>query len=134
MSMRLETLPLLLGGAIGLIGLTLVWDAWAADTFVAPERRQRPRRERDRGGEFLVGLGTIAMGAAFIGRDTWRWDTVAVIAGALLLLIGAVRNRAYIREVFSGGSRRRVSPADEVTEATPLTASEPLAEGARRIR
>ena len=71
--MRLETFPLILGVLIGLIGLALLFDAWAPDAmFVSEERRHRPRRDRDRWGEALVGLGMIALAAAFVGRDTWR--------------------------------------------------------------
>ena len=100
-AMRLETIPLILGGLIGLVGLALLFDAWVADdVLVTSERRQRPRRERNRFGEALVGLGVIAMAVAFIGRDTWRYSTVAVIAGAILLLWGAQRNAAYLREGF----------------------------------
>src|SRR5436190_13014296 len=98
--MRLETLPLILGGLFGLIGLGLVLDAWVAENVVVSERRRRPRRERDRFGEALVGLGVIAMSAAFIGRDTWRYSTVSVIAGTVLLLWGAKRSAYYIRSVF----------------------------------
>lgn len=100
--MRLELLPLILGVVIGLIGFGLVLDAWVADDIVVPsERRRRPRRERDRWGEALVGLGIMAMGAAFIGRDTWRYSTVTVIAGAVLLLWGTKRNGGYLRGVFA---------------------------------
>src|SRR6185436_18600585 len=99
--MRLEMLPLVLGGLLGLIGLALVFDAWVPDNIVVKEeRRRRIRRERDRFGEALVGLGVVAMAAAFIGRDTWRYTTVAVIAGAVLLLWGTLKNSGYIREIF----------------------------------
>ncbi|HMC55880.1 MAG TPA: hypothetical protein VKH19_11945 [Gemmatimonadaceae bacterium] len=99
-------IPLVLGGLLGLIGLALVLDAWAPDNIVVKEeRRRRMRRQRDRFGEALVGLGVVAMAAAFIGRDTWRYSTVTVIAGAVLLLWGAVKNSGYIREVFARGDR-----------------------------
>lgn len=115
--MKLELLPLVLGGLLGLVGLALVVDAWAPDNIVVPvERRQRMRRDRNRFGEAMVGFGVIAMAAAFVGRDTWRYSTVTVIAGAVLLLIGALRNSAYIREVFVRGDRAK------------------LGEGSRRIR
>ena len=115
--MRLETVPLVVGALLGLIGLALVFDAWAPDNIVVKEeRRRRMRRERDRFGEALVGFGVIAMAAAFIGRDTWRYATVSVIAGAVLLLWGSLKNGAYIREVFARGDRQK------------------LMEGSRRIR
>jgi len=115
--MRLEHIPLILGALIGLVGLLLVLDAWAPDNMVvAKERRRRMRRERNRFGEALVGFGVLAVAAAFIGRDTWRYTTVSVIAAAVLLLWGATSNAKYIREVFTRADRPK------------------LAEGSRRIR
>ena len=109
--MRLETIPLILGGLIGLIGLGLVFDAWLKDDIISsPERRKRPRRERNRFGEALVGFGVLAMAAAFIGRDTWKYSTVTVIAGAVLLLWGAKLNAAYLRELGRGGKRETIVP------------------------
>jgi len=106
-AMRLETIPLIVGGLIGLVGLLLVLDAWLPDhLIVSPERRRRPRLPRDRVGEAMVGLGVLAMAAAWIGRDTWRYSVLAVIAGALLLLWGALRSRPYLRAAFQGASRR----------------------------
>jgi hypothetical protein len=111
--MRLEMLPLILGVLIGLIGLALMFDAWAPDNIVVPnERRRRPRRERDKFGESLVGLGVLAMAAAFIGRDTWRYSTVTVIAGSALLLLGVWRNSGYLREVFVRSDRKKPKVAD----------------------
>jgi hypothetical protein len=117
--MRLETIPLVIGALIGLIGIGLIIDAWAPDDLiVSPERRQRPRRERDRFGEALVGLGVMAMAAAFIGRDTWRYSIVTVIAGSVLLLWGAKRNAQYLRATFARGDRPKAK----------------FAEGSRRLR
>ena len=107
--MRLETIPLILGVLIGLIGLGLVFDAWLKDDLiVSAERRRKPRRERNRFGEALVGLGIMAMGAAFIGRDTWKYSTITVIVGAVLLLWGAKLNSAYLRDL--GRGRRTITP------------------------
>ncbi len=106
-AMRLETIPLIIGGLLGLVGLALVLDAWLPDNLVvAPERRQRPRLQRDRKGEAMVGLGVLAMATAWIGRDTWRYSVVAVILGAVLLLWGVLRSRAYLRAAFQGAARR----------------------------
>jgi hypothetical protein len=113
--MRLETLPLVLGVLLGLLGLAMVVDAWVVDEIaVSDERRRRFRVPRDRWGEALLGLGIIAMAAAFAGRDTWRYTVVSVIAGAVLLLWGLKRSAGYLRGVFtrsdvpgpSEGSRR----------------------------
>src|SRR5688572_2403768 len=102
--MRIDLLPIILGAVLGLIGLGLLFDAWAADRMSASvERRRRPREERDRKGEALVGLGVLAMAAAFIGRDTWRYSIVTVIAGAVLMLWGIKRNGAYLRGVMGRG-------------------------------
>ena len=105
--MRLETFPLVLGGLIGLIGIALLFDAFMPDQLAPQERRQHKRRERDRFGESLVGLGVVAMAAAFLGRDTWRYSIVTVIAGTVLLLWGAKRNGGYLREVFARSIRPR---------------------------
>lgn len=110
--MRLETFPLILGFLLGLIGLALVFDAWVPDKSIVPqERRKRPRRERDRLGEALVGLGAIAMAATFVGRDTWRYSIVAVIAGSLMLLWGAKRSTPYLKGLFT--HRERAKPIVE---------------------
>ena len=121
MSMRLETIPLIVGALLGLIGLALVFDAWLKDELIVPqERRRRPRRERNRFGEALVGLGVIGMAAAFVGRDTWRYSTVTVIAASVLLLWGLKLNFGYLR-----GSLGRTGPAKPDPK---------LAEGSRRVR
>ena len=56
----------------------------------------------------MVALGTASMGAALIGRDSWRWGTVAVFAGVVLLIAGAVANRQLLKEMllFRGAARR----------------------------
>ena len=106
---KIEQFPLLLGVLVALVGLTILLDAWQAGG-VAPlrERRRRTRAVPNKGGQTLVALGTMCMAAALLGRDTWRWGTISVLAGTALLLIGAVMNRAYLREVllFRGAARR----------------------------
>jgi len=107
--MKLEQFPILLGVVVALIGLTILLDAWQAGG-VAPlrERRRRTRAVPHKVGQTLVALGTLCMAAALIGRDTWRWGTISVLVGASLLVIGAIMNRAYLREVllFRGAARR----------------------------
>jgi hypothetical protein len=108
--MRIELLPLIFGILVGLVGAGLVFDAWTPDyILVKGERRRRPRAERHRAGEAAIGLGVLCMAAAFIGRDTWAYSVVAVIAGTLLLLYGAVMNRSYLGSLISnrGALRRR---------------------------
>ena len=136
--MKLETFPLILGGLVALFGIALIVDAWLDDyTIIRRERRRRPRRERDRTGEFLMGLGVLGMAAAFIGRDMWRYRIVAAIAGAVFLLWGMLKNGKYLREVLvNRGAKRRAYPpmdrgmstkaANEVTaSANARAASEP---------
>lgn len=102
--MRIEALPIVLGVVVGLIGLFLLFDAWAKEgLWKSIERRERPRLERDRKGEALVGLGVLAMAAAFIGRDTWKYSVVTVIVGSVLMLWGIKRNSAYLRGVMGRG-------------------------------
>ena len=110
--MRLELIPLLLGVLLGLVGLGLVLDGWLEDdTLVSRERRRRPRTERHRGGEVLLGLGTLAMAIAFIGRDGFRYSILIALIGVPLLLIGGWKNRRYLREsVMNRGASRRGQP------------------------
>ena len=102
--MRIEALPIILGVVLGIVGLGLLFDAWAEDRRTSSiERRRLPREGRDRKGEALLGLGVLAMAAAFIGRDTWRYSIVTVIAGSVLMLWGIKRNGAYLRGVLGRG-------------------------------
>jgi xanthine/uracil permease len=120
--MRLEQLPIVLGVIVALIGLTIALDAWQAGG-VAPlrERRRRTRAVPHKAGQTLVALGALCMAAALIGRDTWRWGTIAVIAGAALLIIGAIMNRAYLKEVllFRGAARRGEGDKNSRLNQTP---------------
>ena len=119
--MPIEVIPLIAAGLVGLIGLGLVFDAWTPDEIIVKnERRRRPRIERSRGGEALIGLGVLCMAAAFAGRDTWRYSVVSVIAGTVLLLAGAFANRRYLGSVISnrGALRRRSQDAKEAPSDT----------------
>ena len=122
--MRVETIPLILGVLVALVGLGLVADAWLPEQMLhRSERRRRARAERHLGGEASIGLGILCMAAALIGRDTWRYGTVSVILGTVLFLIGAWLNRSYLKErVTNRGQLRRGAPKPK----------EP--EGRRRIR
>jgi hypothetical protein len=114
--MKLEQFPILLGVLVALIGLTIALDAWQAGG-VAPlrERRRRTRALPHKAGQTLVALGTLCMAAALMGRDTWRWGTISVLAGSSLLIIGAIMNRKYLREVllFRGASRRGIGVGEK---------------------
>ena len=110
--MPIELVPVIVGALVGLLGLGLIFDAWTPDDIVVKkERRRAPRIERSRGGEAMIGLGVLCMAAAFIGRDTWVYSVVSVIAGAVLLLFGTIANRKYLREVI--GNRGKLRRRDE---------------------
>ena len=114
--MRLETIPLIIGGIIALIGLGLLADAWSAETIPSiRERRRAQRTERSLGGEATIGLGVLCIAAAIIGRDTWAYVTVAIIAGIVLVLLGAYANRRYLRDRISNrGALRRAETSEDM--------------------
>jgi hypothetical protein len=120
--MKLEQLPILLGLLMAIAGLTILLDAWQAGG-VSPlrERRRRTRTVPHKAGQSLVALGTLCMGAALIGRDTWRWGTISVLAGILLVLIGAIMNRVYLKEIllFRGAARRGDGEKNSRLNQTP---------------
>jgi hypothetical protein len=120
--MTLEQVPILLGVLVALIGLTIALDAWQAGG-VAPfrERRRRRRAVPNKAGQTLIALGTLCLAAALMGRDTWRWGTISVLAGSSLLVIGAIMNRAYLKEVllFRGAARRGEDAKDQRLHETP---------------
>ena len=107
--MRLEWLPIIFGAIIAIGGIALVADAWLPDRNPeVKDRRRRQRAERHRGGEAVIGLGVLALGAAIIGRDVWRGSLYAVAVGGVLLVVGALMNRKFLREQmdFRGPARR----------------------------
>lgn len=114
--MKLEQFPIVLGVLVALIGLTIALDAWQAGG-VSPlrERRRRTRAVPHKAGQTLVAIGTLCMAAALIGRDTWRWGTISVLVGSALLVIGALMNRKYLKEVllFRGAARRGEGGGDK---------------------
>jgi len=120
--MKLEQFPILLGALVILVGLTILLDAWQAGG-VAPlrERRRRVRATPHKAGQTLVALGIFCMAAALIGRDTWRWGTISVLAGASLIVVGAIMNRTYLREVllFRGAARRGEGEKNSRLSQTP---------------
>ena len=133
--MRLEHLPLILGVLIGILGVALMADAWIPDdTFVSSERRRRQRAERHRTGEGLVGIGTLCLAAALIGRDTWRYGTLTILIGAILLAIGVGLNHRFLREVlFFRGPARRAREGERVVTSPQATDSLAERETAREI-
>jgi hypothetical protein len=118
---RVETIPLILGVLVALLGVGVIADAWLPEKVLyQSERRRRARAERHLGGQMSIGLGVLCMAAALLGRDTWRYSTVAVIAGTILLILGAWLNRSYFRERISNrGELRRGAPGAEDRERKP---------------
>lgn len=131
--MRLELLPIVLGAIVGFAGIGLVADAWLPDRdFIrGSERRRRIRAERHRVGEGLVGLAVILVGIALIGRDAWRFTPWLAGFACLLIVIGAILNRRYIREQldFRGPARR-----DPNTDIKPGMPERTPTRGRSRIR
>ena len=117
--MRAETIPLILGILVALIGAGLIADAWLPEhVLYRSERRRRAGAERHLGGEAAIGFGVLCMAAALLRRDTWRDGTVAVNVGTLLFVTGAWLNRAYLRERISNrGELRRGAPKPDEPEA-----------------
>lgn len=112
--MRVETIPLIIGIIVALVGLAVLADAWLPEdmTFGADRRRQA-RTERSIGGEACLGLAVLCFAAAIFGRDTWRYGTVAVIVGSVLFVIGVIANRHFLRDrIVNRGALRRGGLAD----------------------
>ena len=129
--MRIEVIPLVIGVLVALLGLGILFDAWSPDArSVSTERRRRPRVERHRGGEALIGFGVLALAAAFLARDTWRFSILVVMIGAGFLILGTFLNRKYLREAYTnrGPLRRRDLPDSDVAEAPRVPAEPPVAE------
>lgn len=128
--MKLEQIPIILGVVVLLVALAIGYDAFSPEERRPfRERRRRRRADLNRGGELLVALGTASMGAALIGRDSWRWGNVAVFAGVALLVAGTSLNRQFLKELllFRGASRRATGD-----ESTPPQDDKPR--GKMRIR
>ena len=114
-----------------MLGIGIMFDAWKPDAVVSSqERRRRPRIERHRNGEAMIGLGVLALGAAFIGRDGWRYSTLVVIIGAVFLVVGTALNGRYVRELFvnRGPLRRRdaIEPSPAAANVSDKTSESPL--------
>lgn len=107
--MRLEHIPIVLGVIVCLIAVAMMVDA-ASPESARPfrERRRRQRAEINSVGELFAGLGTLCMGVALIANDAWRWKTVVILGGVVLMVLGTIMNRAYLREMllFRGAARR----------------------------
>ncbi len=100
--MRLETIPLVLGILIAIPGIALIADAFIADGTFLRERRRRERPQRNRYGEAALGLGLLLVAAALIGRDTWRYTTLAILLALIAFAAGLALNIKYVRGLMFG--------------------------------
>jgi putative Mn2+ efflux pump MntP len=101
--MRVETIPLILGLLLFLMGAAMMADAIVADSAAhVAERRSRERPERSRAGEIIFGLGMICVAAVLVGRDQWRFTTLAIAVAVVLVVIGVGLNLRYIRGSLFG--------------------------------
>jgi peptidoglycan/LPS O-acetylase OafA/YrhL len=107
--LRVETIPLILGILVALIGIGILADAWLPeDVPYRRERRRRAREERHLGGEAAIGVGVLCMAAALIGRDSWPYGNVVMILGAIMILVGGVLNKRFFRDrIVNRGALRR---------------------------
>lgn len=106
--MRLEQLPILLGIAAAVLGLGLVADGLIPDRSPRrTERRRRSRPTRNRPGEMVLGLGVLAVAAALIGRDSWRYTTLAMVVALVLFAVGLALNIKYVRGLMFGPAAGR---------------------------
>lgn len=105
----MEQYPIVIGVIVCLIAAAILYDAVRpAQARPFRERRRRQRAELNSAGESFVALGTACLGASLIGRDSWRWGTVAILAGIALLIVGGIMNRGFLKEMlfFRGAARR----------------------------
>ena len=124
--MLLELIPVLAGLLFAAAGAALIADAVIPDgTLVTHERRRRPRPARNALGEVALGFGMLCLAAALIGRDTWPYATVAVLAATVLLGAGVALNWAYVRGLaFGSAATSRFDPdASDTSPAAPGSSS-----------
>lgn len=113
--MRIEYIPVLIGVIVVAVGLAVMWDAWGPQSLgPMRDRRRRARAALNTPGELIAGIGFVLLGTALIGRD-WRLETLTVLLGTVCVLIGALKNRKYFREVFlfRGAARRDTDTQSE---------------------
>src|SRR4051794_3367958 len=110
-------IPLVVGVLVGLIGLAILADAWIPEKMgYRSDRRRSVRTERSPGGEAAIGIAVLCMAAALLGRDTWPYTTVSVIAGAALFFCGLLANRRYLSERISHRGKLRRGESERITK------------------
>ena len=112
--MRLEHIPIILGLLFVAAGIALIADALLREEpLMMRDRRKRERAPRHRGGQAAIGLGAIAVAAALIGRDDWRYGTVAVLLGVVAFGVGVWLNWRYVVDFMLGPEDRVTIDEDE---------------------
>ena len=117
--MKLEMLPVILGAIVCLLGIGICFVAFQPEAWRAGrERRRRVRAEPHQTGQLLLGIGTICMGVALMGRDTWKFTNVVVFSGIALIIAGGIMNREFLKEImlFRGAARRGHGTEDKKNE------------------
>lgn len=109
--MRLETIPLILGILVCLLGIWFVADAWFHFGLIKParERRRQKRSTLSSTAETCLGIGTFCLGFALISRDTGRFTNVAIFVGLAYFVAAIAMSYRYILDWITkrGESRRR---------------------------
>src|SRR5260221_2205807 len=104
---RVETIPLILGVLVAVLGVAIVADAWLPDEMAfRSDRRRQERAERSPGAEGCIGLAVLCLAAALVGRGTRPYGPGAMRLGGLLFLMGPYCNRHYLRgRIANRGAR-----------------------------
>jgi predicted tellurium resistance membrane protein TerC len=118
--MRAETIPIVLGLLLFLIAAAMIADAIVADSHSLPaERRSRERPERSRIGQSDFGVGMLCVAAVLVGRDQWRFTTLAIAVAVVLVVIGVGLNLRYIRGSLLGPVLGRTEKRRETDRTEP---------------
>jgi hypothetical protein len=118
--MNVETIPIVLGVLLFLVAAGMIADAVVADGHTLPnERRSRERPERNRIGQIVFGAGMLCVSAVLIGRDQWRFTTLAIAVAVVLVVIGVGLNVRYIRGSLLGPVLGRSEKRRETDSAPP---------------
>jgi hypothetical protein len=118
--MHVETIPIVLGILLFLMAAGMIADAVVADEHSLPaERRSRERPERSRVGQIVFGAGMLCVSAVLIGRDQWRFTTLAIAAAVVLVVVGVGLNFRYIRGSLLGPVLGRSEKRRETDSTSP---------------
>jgi len=124
--MRIETVPLLLGIIVFLVAAAMIADAIVGDeSSILGERRSRARPERSKVGQIIFGAGMVCVAAVLIGRDQWRFTTLAIAVAVVLVVIGVGLNVRYIRGLLLGPVLGRSAKRRESDRQPPAEKKRP---------